>query len=558
MTKLKDKLKTISSTQVIFVLAVILAGGFNEYISCFLGVLCGVMLIIKLIKNRTMTLFINPVTISAAIILLGYLVTTFYAVDSGAAFVGFMKYLPVPLFMLLMIQEGSGEKLISSVPYVAVVTGAVSFVLMYIPIFKGFFSVAGRFAGTFQYPNTFAVFMLVGVLVLITKEKLRISDIIIALVLVALIFMTGSRAVFVLMIAAVFVALLFRKGIKIKLITLGAACLFIVAVFVLFPVLKENEFFSRFLSLSIGESTFAGRLLYWSDALPLVLKNPFGLGYLGHYYLQQSIQTGVYSVRYIHNDLLQIILDIGWLPCLGVIAAFVWSLFSRKTTVSSKIILITLFAHCLFDFDMQFTAMAFLVLSFTAFNSGRKLTLKKSNIVTIISVGALSALSLYFCIALTLAGFSLYSASKSMYPPNTEVDIALMIESDDVEEQNSIANDILSRNKNVVLAYSAKANYAFYNGDIEKVMKYKHKIFKIAPFETDEYIDYCEKLSQAIQLYIDSDRMDDAKICAAELIDTRDKLKKLSDKQSYFGKIIVDQPKTHLPKEIEKYISEIE
>ncbi len=558
MSNIKTKLKTLSSTQIIFAAAVILAGGFNEYISCLIGVVCGITLIIKLIKNRGMTLFVNPVTVSAAIILLGYLVTVFYAVDSGAAFIGFLKFLPIPLFMLLLIQENSGEKLVSSVPYVALVTGLVSLALMYIPVFDGVFSVAGRLAGTFQYPNTFAMLLLVGILVLISKSKLSVADIVIAAILFALIIMTGSRAVFVLTVLSVLVILFFRKGIKIKLIISITFVVIIALVLILYPVLKDNELFGRFFSLSIGESTFAGRLLYWSDALPLVFKNPFGLGYMGHYYMQQSIQTGVYSVKYIHNDLLQLLLDVGWVPFVGAVTAFVFSLFSKKTSTASKIILITLFAHALFDFDMQFTAMAFVLLPFTAFSGGKELFVKKGNPITVCGVGILGVLSLYFCIALSLSGFSLYSASKAMYSPNTEADIALMIQSDDIEEQNSIANEILKRNKYVSIAYSAKANCAFYNGEMDKVFKYKRKVIKLAPFETDEYKDYCNKLVEAINMYIESDQIDDARICAAELVDTRDKLKNLPKKQSYFGKVIIDQPDIKLSNEMEKYIENIQ
>lgn len=558
MSGIKTKLKSLSSTQVIFAAAVILAGGFNEYISCLLGVICGIVLIVKLIKNRGMTLFVNPVTVSAVLILIGYLAAVFWAVDSGAAFIGFLKFLPVPFFLLILIQDGSGDKLVSSVPYIALATGLVSLALMYIPVFNGVFSVAGRLAGTFQYPNTFAMFMLAGILVLISKAKLKISDVVISAILCVLIFMTGSRAVFVLTVLSVPVMLFFRKGIKIKIIVSAAFAAIVILAFALYPVLKSNELLGRFFSLSLNESTFAGRLLYWSDAFPLVLKKPFGLGYIGHYYMQQSIQTGVYSVKYIHNDLLQLLLDVGWVPFLGVLTAFVWSLFSKKTSASFKIILITLFAHALFDFDMQFTAMLFLVLPFTAYSGGKELFVKKGNPITVCAVGLLSAVSIYFCVALSLANFSLYSASKAMYPPNTEADIALMVQSDDVKEQNTIANEILKRNKYVSLAYSAKANCAFYNGDMDKVFKYKRKAIKLAPFDTDEYRDYCEKLVQAINLYIESDRMDDAQICADELVDTNNKLKKLPGKQSYFGKIIVDQPDLKLPKEIEKYIENIQ
>lgn len=89
------------------------------------------------------------------------------------------------------------------------------------------------------------------------------------------------------------------------------------------------------------------------DALPVLLKHPFGMGYLGYYYIQNEIQTGVYTVRYIHNDWLQIGLDIGWIPLVlyGVAAVKTW--IGKSVSIRNKMILAVLFLHGLFDFDAQ-------------------------------------------------------------------------------------------------------------------------------------------------------------------------------------------------------------
>ena len=79
--------------------------------------------------------------------------------------------------------------------------------------------------------------------------------------------------------------------------------------------------------LSLNESTFIGRIIYFKYGLRLIAKNPFGLGYLGFYYTEQFNQTAVYSVRYIHNELLQLLLDIGWLPAAFFAAALIAALF---------------------------------------------------------------------------------------------------------------------------------------------------------------------------------------------------------------------------------------
>ena len=65
----------------------------------------------------------------------------------------------------------------------------------------------------------------------------------------------------------------------------------------------------RFTNISFEQVRFSGRILYVQDALPLILKHPFGLGYYGYYFIQQSVQTGVYTGVNAHNELrIQILL----------------------------------------------------------------------------------------------------------------------------------------------------------------------------------------------------------------------------------------------------------
>ena len=44
----------------------------------------------------------------------------------------------------------------------------------------------------------------------------------------------------------------------------------------------------RFLTTSLHSSTLLGRLLYAQDALPVILRHPFGLGYRSYTYMQGS------------------------------------------------------------------------------------------------------------------------------------------------------------------------------------------------------------------------------------------------------------------------------
>ena len=145
-----------------------------------------------------------------------------------------------------------------------------------------------------------------------------------------------------------------------------------------------------------------------------------------------------------------------------------------------------------------------------------------------------------------------------MFPGNTQNKVDLLIAEDDIVAQNEIADRIISQNEYVQIAYSAKARYAFSQGDFESLISYKNKIFQIAPFSYDEYEDYCYMLIQGIQLYKQAGDEYSTEVCEQQLLKTADRLDRLDDKLSNLGRKIVDQPKTDLPDDIVKYIDSLE
>ena len=558
MGKIKEFLSDTYAAEWILLLSLVLSGGFNEYVGCVLSAIISVLLIVKIAQNRNLVVNINITSLSIAVITLLYLISCFYAIDSGMAFVGFLKFLPVLLYMLLLMQDkGIKEHLIALLPYVALALGVLSLVLMYIPITKDYFTVSDRLAGFFQYPNTFALFLLVGELTALSKEKLKPIDIISALLLIILLLFTGSRAVFILAVFSNALIIFFRKGKKVKILLGIVVAVLAVAVLLMLPLFNNSEIFSRYFTISFTESTFVGRLLYYFDAFPLILRHPFGLGYMGYYYVQQSIQTGVYSVMFIHNDFLQLLLDVGWIPCLLFVVGIIKSFFRKGNSAGKRIILLTVFLHCLFDFDLQFISMFFILLLFLNYNDGKQFELKKGA-VFVFSFVITGLLSLYFAVALGLAHFGFNQAADSMFPGNTQNKVDLLIAEDDIVAQNEIADRIISQNEYVQIAYSAKARYAFSQGDFESLISYKNKIFQIAPFSYDEYEDYCYMLIQGIQLYKQAGDEYSTEVCEQQLLKTADRLDRLDDKLSNLGRKIVDQPKTDLPDDIVKYINSLE
>ena len=255
-----NKIKKIFSTDYFAEWALlpvaVCAGGFNEYISCAASVLIAALLIVRVIRSKQFSLRLNLSALAVGAILLGYLITCAYAIDKGAALEGFLSFMPAALYTLLLMQgKRDPAQTAESLEYLALGLGAVSFVLWLIPATAKYFSVAGRLAGFFQYPNSFALFLTVGLLCALSREKIRIWDAVIAAALGVLIFLTGSRAVMLIAAAAVAVTLFFRKGKKIKIIVGASVAVLAAAVLIAAPLLGSTEPFSRVFSFSFGEST---------------------------------------------------------------------------------------------------------------------------------------------------------------------------------------------------------------------------------------------------------------------------------------------------------------
>ena len=556
--KFIKKINSLGVLPIVFYISALAVGVFHEFVSCILCVILAVFLISKIVKEKKIDLYINFSLISIGLITIFYLLSIFWAIDKGMAFIGFLKYLPLPFFLVLLMQEKEAkDKIITILPYFSAFMTVISAILMQIPIFEDYFSVAGRLAGFLQYPNTFAAFLLISQLVLISKEKFRLYDYFILAILLFGIIYSGSRTVFILAILSNIVAAFFVKN---KLIKIGIFSTVGIAVIVIgiFAVIGNNAIINRFTSFSFKESTFVGRILYFYDALPIILKNPFGIGYRGYYYIQQEIQSGVYSVAFIHNDFLQLMLDIGWLPAITFVITLLKPIFSKNVSAIEKIILITVFLHSCFDFNLQFITVFFIYILFTQFTEGKKITLEKN--VSIINAVSFTIIlvSLYMAIPLTLTNFGVYKTANILYPFNTQNDTMLLSQIEDTTEAKELADNLLDRNPYINLCYSVRARYYFSEGDFTSLIRNKELIFEKFPFQYAEYEEYCYMLMNGISLYKEAGDLKSAKFCEERLLEIPEKLESTKLRLSKLGKMIKDQPVTELPQDITDYISELE
>ena len=556
--KITKNIPVLSAPQWMLYGALFCVGIFHVYLSCALSALMLVWLLVRLVRRGALTVSVSLTGIALVVLVGGYGVTPLWAVDGGDAVFGFFKFLPVLLYSLVLMQQEDGrEQVINGLPYGAVAMTVLSVIGMYIPGLSSFFTVADRLAGFVQYPNTFALILLVAQLLLVTKERPRVWDYAGVAVLLAGILYTGSRTVLVLAVAANAVALFTNKSHRVRWITLGCIAGGAAAVVIYCAVTDNFLVLARYLRFSLEESTFVGRLLYAYDALPVILRHPFGLGYMGYYHLEQSIQTGVYSVLSVHNDLLQILLDVGWIPAGLLLAAVVRTFVMRQVPLRYKLVLAVMLLHLCFDFDLQYVAVFMLLTVFMADPPLRVLTLRKKAAVGTAAV-LLTVLCLYMSTVQGLTRFGRYEAAYGLYPTGTTIESHLLVREKDLAARERLADRILERNPYASVAYSAKAGYAYSKGDFAQVIRYKKQAIELAPFATAEYVEYAYMLATGIRLYQEAGMTDSAERCKRELISVTHALEALPRRLSPLGIKIKDQPDTALPEELATYVAALE
>ncbi len=557
MKKLLNR-ECIGVMPLLFGASLVCIGLFHEYLACVASVCLLVYLAVLIRRQGALHIKKNLTGLFLLLLVAGYLLSCLWAVDIGMAFIGFLKFLPVLLFWLALIQKpGSTETLLSILPPLATAMTVVSIVGMNLPFSAFFFSVAGRLAGFFQYPNTFAALLLIAELMVVMRDTHSWRDYVYFAVLVGGILYTGSRAVFLLALVANVVAIFFSKDKRFRWSVLITAAAVAVAGVAYMLLSGNTALMDRLLSISFTESTFVGRLLYYQDALPTIAQRPFGLGYLGYLYLQRGFQTGVYSVRCIHNDFLQVLLDVGWIPFVAMVSAVIATLKSKRVTKQKKLLLVVLALHSAFDFDLQYIAMFFLFVLLLDPERGEdvKLSLSRRRAMAMSTCIVAAVGCLYMGVTLAFARFGLAEVSYHMYPANTENACKLLSKAEDIKDANVIADEILARNKYVVEAYKVKARGAYAAGDFGALMKIKRQAIQLAPFEYKEYEEYAHMLVRGIALYSQSKDKYSVEACRQELVWIRRELQSLPSRQSALGKLIDDQPTTQLPQEIDQHIA---
>lgn len=467
-------------------------------------VLLGILLIrgmygsLQIYRNRSL--------IAVLIIFLCAVLTIFLGISGGEAAYGCAMLLAAGAWILLMMQvsDRDRKRAISIVPSVGVVMTACCGLLSLVPEWKGFVFEGNRLAGFFQYSNTMALYLLIGLLVFIWEEyaepegrgrrKTRWQTYGYPLILMAGILWTGSRTTAVMLIVVLIAVLIkypkARKYYGILIVAGGAAI-------VIYALISGNTSgFARILTLG-QSSTFLGRLLYWQDAAGIIADHPLGLGYLGYYFVHTALQHGVYVLRYVHNEWIQVLLDYG----IVAGAAFVYLFFRelKKSRGLYRWILVLMGFHMLMDFDLQYLIMVWLMLTCMDWREGGEWEVSLRHPVTVCSVVLSFGIFAWMGMADLFQQAGNYQLADVLYPWRVETKEQLMLAADQPEGIEGYARELLELNPYSGAACDMLALISLERGDYEDMIAYKERALHLQPYRTEEYEDYVADLRIAIE-----------------------------------------------------------
>ncbi len=486
----------------------------------------------------------GPLLAAAAAVVLFHALGALWGTDRGMALIGALQFLPLPLFVLALEQLEPGERtgLLRKVPVSAACMTLLSLLLSLIPALGPRFLTAGRLSGFFQYPNSFALYLFAGVILLFLgnyPEKQRIP---LLLVLLGGIALSRSRGVLgLLFLFLVYIAL--RKGRK----QIRAAAAFLAAA-----LLIGGLWYLR--RGGAGFSTFYGRLLYARDALPVIARHPLGLGYLGWYWRQGSFQTGVYTTLHIHNELLQLLADVGWIPAVLCLWALIRSLRKGGERELRLCLAAAICLHSLFDFDLQYPAIAFLLLTALDAEEPGKQLRRKNPAVPVIA-GLLAAFSVWLGTAAYLQYSGDAAAAAKLYPGYTTA-LVQSLPYAEGDEQAELAERVLRLNRSAAPAWNAKAQASFYAGNLEQAVEEKSTALGLSRYDQATYVEYLELLKNCCDISLRrGDRVSAARFLRL-MQAVPEMMRETLDGTSALGRKISDRPALKMPEQYRKWIFE--
>lgn len=287
-----------------------------------------------------------------------------------------------------------------------------------------------RIYGNVGYANSYALLLLIGIYFNRIREEDKFVDIL-EMIFMLGIFFTGSRTTLVLLILYLFIRIKqenkksinniinILEGILWALIqyviysSMGISSLIvlpiIIAIYfgikntkikkyiyfclllcsVVIIVSGNNNTLQRVRNISINNSSFQERIVFYEDSIKAIINKPLGNGINMFQYKSYEGASAFYDVKYIHNSLLQISYDIGIIGgilfLVLIIAGFILILKSKNYMILT--LYSSIFLHSLLDFDMSYSTFGILLVMLIAFSfrveEGFSFNFKKATVIPV-------------------------------------------------------------------------------------------------------------------------------------------------------------------------------
>ena len=557
---------------------VCLNGGIYDYTFALYGTVffAGILAVAK--WHGEIRIPLNVTSYGIGVILLGSVVSIFIANDRGMAFIGCIRMIMLAGFWVLWnnLSPFCRKQIISRIPDTAALLTGITVSLYFVPMAREYLYRAGRMGGVFQYSNAYAVFLLISLVILFYHDKRTNLEYIKAGILMAGIIFCGSRSVLVLTVITILYLLVSeRMNRKRWLWLLGGTLLFCVCVQ---AVMGLN--LGRLGEITLGSSTLNGRFLYWQDSLPVIAANPLGLGYMGYYFQQPQFQTGNYVTRFVHNDILQMGLDVGMIPMAALVVMIVGNVWQLNRTARSpakdgeghnvmhssggadglcparfarcrQAVLVILTVHSLFDFDLQF-GVIFLIMLMCM--DGWKENAYKWNGK---DAGAVSAgfltICVYFSVTLVSAKLGMNEFSLTLYPFYTFARETAM----QAQEGGEHAEILIEINGMMAEAYEYAAKEHLESREYMEACEDIQGMLKTAGYGIRYYNQAVYDLSVCLDMAVRRKDEKGVKRILEEIRGVPGILEDLRERTSNLAYRIYDKPVFELDEEIREYIQNL-
>ena len=499
------------------------------------ALLCnGTLLTLVWISTKHIRLLSSPVSaMFLAVMAVGAVCNLKIGLDPDASWMGMLRLCGWMLFALLVLQWPLEQRrrLLMCVPVSGAVAVAVSLLAGLNPVWRPFFYEAGRLAGPFQYANAFALFLLIGLMMLPSAWPRWLWGGI-ALLLLFGIVATGSRSGLILLVLwLAFVLVRHHQACRV-LPLLGIIAIAGIAL----ALWNDGWVFARFLKMD-SLSTVWGRLLYNKDGIRLLLQRPLGVGYLGWFYLQRMIQTGVYNVRYVHNDWLQMALDYGLPAALALLGLVIWRL---RKGVLCPMAAVCIALHCLLDPDLEFQCLMFFwILALTPCTEVPARPLRHPLVPCLFA-----GIAMLLILPRTAADISYHfggNLASRLSPADTEYATQQMLQASTLSQAAEQARVILDRNAFVPIAWQILAEDSLSRGAYEDMATAQRQAVLLLKYDQTVYDEAMDRLQIAQQMGWDENSDLEQKIWLLDFCDAT------LDSTDSLGWVLRDVPEIGFP-----------